>query len=142
MSIQETLLKIKGAGKKGRIALECLVLALVLSAGFLVYSQSVKAKSLPAAPAPATTPEPPIVLDIPAKSEPVSLAPENTPAESAPKATLQPSSSKKFAASKSGKVYYPIDCKALGRVKSENRIYFSNETEAKAKNLTLSKSCH
>ena len=46
-----------------------------------------------------------------------------------------------FAASLNGSVYYPINCGALSRVQSENRIYFSSSAEAETLGYTLSKSC-
>lgn len=46
-----------------------------------------------------------------------------------------------FAASNSGTVYYPANCKALSRVHEENRIYFSSSAEAEELGYTLSKSC-
>ncbi len=46
-----------------------------------------------------------------------------------------------FAASKSGTVYYPANCKALSRVHIENRVYFTSSAEAEELGYTLSKSC-
>jgi len=46
-----------------------------------------------------------------------------------------------FAASKSGKIYYPKECKSLSRVKPENRIYFITEQQAKGAGYTLSATC-
>lgn len=47
----------------------------------------------------------------------------------------------KFAASKTGKVYYPNGCKGVNRIKSENRVYFSDLQQVTSKGLTLAKSC-
>lgn len=47
-----------------------------------------------------------------------------------------------FAASQTGKSYYPKGCKGLDRIKQENRIYFTTESEAINAGLTRSTSCH
>jgi hypothetical protein len=46
-----------------------------------------------------------------------------------------------FAASKTGKSYYPKGCKSLDRVKPENRVYFNSETEAQNAGLSKSTLC-
>jgi hypothetical protein len=46
-----------------------------------------------------------------------------------------------FAASKTGKTYYPKGCAGLSRIKPENRVYFSTEAEAKTAGLNRSASC-
>ena len=46
-----------------------------------------------------------------------------------------------FAGSKTGKTYYPSACKALNRVKKENRVYFATQAEARSKGYSPSKSC-
>lgn len=46
-----------------------------------------------------------------------------------------------FAGSKSGKIYYPRDCKSLDRVKPENRVYWNSEAKALAAGYLLSSAC-
>lgn len=46
-----------------------------------------------------------------------------------------------YVASKTGKTYYPKNCKSVNRIKPENRVYFTTVREATAKGLTLSKAC-
>lgn len=46
-----------------------------------------------------------------------------------------------FAASKSGKIYYPKGCKSLDRVKPENRIYFNTVIQAETAGYSLSAAC-
>jgi len=46
-----------------------------------------------------------------------------------------------YAGAKSGKVYYPITCSSLKRVKSENRVYFASVSEAEAAGRTKSSQC-
>ncbi|MEK7643298.1 MAG: hypothetical protein AAB372_02520 [Patescibacteria group bacterium] len=46
-----------------------------------------------------------------------------------------------FIASKNGSTYYPKACKAVGRIKDENRLYFSSVQEAELAGFTPSKQC-
>lgn len=46
-----------------------------------------------------------------------------------------------FVASKTGKKYYPSWCKAVGRIKDSNKVWFETEDEAKSRGLTLSTAC-
>ena len=46
-----------------------------------------------------------------------------------------------YFASKKGKKYYSNGCSAGKTIKQENRIYFSNKTEAENAGYTLSSSC-
>ena len=48
---------------------------------------------------------------------------------------------KKFFASKNGKVYYPVSCKAGERIAEENRVYFQDEVEAQSSGYRKSKVC-
>ena len=47
-----------------------------------------------------------------------------------------------FAASKTGKAYYPKGCKGLSRIKPENRVYFMTSAEAETSGLALAKGCN
>lgn len=49
--------------------------------------------------------------------------------------------SREYFASKRGKKYYPFGCSAGKSIKEENRIYFADESSAKAKGYTLSSNC-
>lgn len=46
-----------------------------------------------------------------------------------------------FVASKNGTKYYPINCKSASRIKTENKIYFLTEDEAKDSGLERSSTC-
>ena len=150
MSIQETVLKIKGSGQGTRILMECLGLAGILGIAFFAYwrfSVPTQQTSLPAAAEQAAVGQEasraPITLQIPS-TPPVTTPPSNLHPSVSPAASHLPLAGEEtghnFVASKTGKVYYPLSCKAYNRIKPANRIYFSTETEAKAKH-TLSKSC-
>jgi hypothetical protein len=51
------------------------------------------------------------------------------------------SSSGSYAGSKTGKTYYPINCKGINRVKPENRVYFTTQEQARNAGYSLSKTC-
>ncbi len=124
MSIQETVLKIKGAGDLSRVILECALLAVLLIIGFVLWLFWVHPHRTPSTSAVIPVTTVPIKLEI-SKPHPATVG----------------NSSKNFVASKTGKVYYPSSCKASNRIKSKNKIYFASEQLAQAKHLTLSKSC-
>jgi len=47
----------------------------------------------------------------------------------------------KAVASKTGKVYYTPTCTSFNRIKEENRVYFTEESEAVAAGYSLSSLC-
>ena len=47
-----------------------------------------------------------------------------------------------FAASKTGKTYYPKDCSSLTRIKPENRVYFTSSQEATIAGYHVSSTCN
>ena len=131
MSIQETVLKIKGAGDLSRVILECALLAVLLIIGFVLWLFYRHTKTIPVVTTPVVSAEP-LKLEIkphhPSASQSLSTSPYK-------------GEDQNFVASKTGKVYYPSSCKASNRIKSKNKIYFASEQLAQAKHLTLSKSC-
>lgn len=46
-----------------------------------------------------------------------------------------------FVASKNGTKYYPINCKSASRIKEGNKVYFTDEQEAKDSGLERSSTC-
>jgi len=46
-----------------------------------------------------------------------------------------------FVASKNGKNYYPIDCKASDVIKEENKIFFASASDAQLAGYVLSARC-
>jgi len=128
MSIQETILKIKGAPEFSRVILECAVLAVLLIISFVFWMFYGHKQAIPAVTVPIVTTEP-LKLEVP---HPVSLRKLPSPLQG---------EDQNFVASKTGKVYYPSSCEASNRIKPKNRIFFVSEQLAQAKHLTLSKSC-
>jgi len=49
--------------------------------------------------------------------------------------------SKNYVASKTGKIYYGINCSTVSRIKIENRIYFNSKIDAESSGYILSKNC-
>lgn len=80
----------------------------------------------------------PIVSALPSSKKPVSVAAVSVVAPSAP-AQVSPISAERVYASKTGKRYYYSWCKS--RVKEENKVWFGNADQAKAKGLTLGVGC-
>ena len=170
MSIQETLLKIKGRGGirpflmdiQARFTpwtrrillgfLGCIFLAAAFLAG-----QISAFKAISQTPEPVTVQYPPLVsTDIPKYQEGVTSQKKQKKPAKAPKQAKSSEdapdqedqtdqsdqdTSLPFAASKTGKTYYPKDCKALNRVKPENRIFFLTSAAATEAGYHLSKSC-
>ncbi|MES2930195.1 MAG: hypothetical protein V4665_00205 [Patescibacteria group bacterium] len=52
-----------------------------------------------------------------------------------------PTGQKNFVASKNGKLYYRKGCKAANRIKSENEVWFSSESDAEKSGYKPSSSC-
>lgn len=48
---------------------------------------------------------------------------------------------KKFVASKNGKLYYSLGCKAANRIKPENEVWFRSESDAIKSGYSASTSC-
>jgi len=46
-----------------------------------------------------------------------------------------------IVASKNGTKYYFLHCSGIGRIKEENKIYFSTENEAKNENYEIASGC-
>lgn len=140
MTIAETFLKIKppdGSRKiltGARILGEIAILCLVLGGIFLLGRISVLAGKRRTAPVEIIYP-PLILTNIP--KYPVSGSGEITPV--LPVSTE--SMSWNFAASKSGKVYYPKNCAGLNRIQPENLVYFETEDLAIASKRSLAKTC-
>mgnify|MGYP001256777983 CR=1 FL=1 len=48
---------------------------------------------------------------------------------------------RRYVASKNGKMYYPLGCASAKRIKPENEVWFSTETEAIKSGYTKSSMC-
>jgi hypothetical protein len=131
MSIQETVLKIKGAGDLSRVILECVILAVLLILSFVFWMFYHKKQTVPVVTVPIVVTEP-LKLEVPHHPSVTRQARDTSPYKG---------EAQNFVASKTGKVYYPSSCKASNRIKPKNRVYFATEQLAQAKHLTLSKSC-
>jgi len=73
-----------------------------------------------------------------------SLSQRNTPdtiLEQNNQKTIDAAKEKRYVASKNGKMYYPIGCSAAKRIKPENEIWFSSETEAEKSGYIKSSMC-
>ncbi len=160
MSIQEIILKIKGnIGQKGfdQLVLGVKVILLVLGIVFGSFScfllGRISSQRTSTQETPIEVIYPPQIVTTgnlysPALKKgttPRSNTPQSPLKEGAPlqtsKITSSTSSDWKFAASKTGKVYYPNGCAGVNRIKSENRIYFMSREQAEINGLTLSKAC-
>lgn len=51
------------------------------------------------------------------------------------------SKEKRYVASKNGKIYYPIGCTSAKRIKPENEVWFSSESDALKSGYTKSSMC-
>ena len=49
--------------------------------------------------------------------------------------------SKNYVASINGNSYYPVNCKVAGRIKEENKIWFTNSQEAEAQGYKPAQNC-
>lgn len=140
MSIQEIVLKIKGwAGdydlEKLHLVIQVLILgvlglSLALMGYFVGRMQSLR-QSVHA--------EPIQVLYPPQVETVCETPPLEKPINQPQVGQLEPQGN--YVASKTGKTYYPKNCKSVNRIKPENRVYFTTVREAIDKGLTLSKSC-
>ncbi len=155
MSIQESLLKIKGRGgirlflvdtqarftpSTRRILLG--FLGCMFLAGAFLAGQILAFKAISQAPEPVTIQYPPLAsTDIPKYHEGgIPRKKQSKPSHGSPDQADQ-DTSLPFAASKTGKTYYPKDCKSLSRVKPENRVFFPTSAAATEAGYQLSKSC-
>ena len=48
---------------------------------------------------------------------------------------------KRYVASKNGKMYYSLGCSGSKRIKSENEVWFSTQSDAEKSGYTLSSTC-
>lgn len=48
---------------------------------------------------------------------------------------------KRYVASKNGKLYYSIGCSGANRIKEENEVWFSSQTDAEKSGYTMSSTC-
>lgn len=48
---------------------------------------------------------------------------------------------KRFVASKNGKMYYIVGCSGASRIKEENQVWFSSESDAQKSGYKLSTTC-
>ena len=48
---------------------------------------------------------------------------------------------KRYVASKNGKMYYSLGCSGAKRIKSENEVWFSTQSDAEKSGYTLSSTC-
>lgn len=48
---------------------------------------------------------------------------------------------KRYVASKNGKMYYSVGCSGGNRIKAENQIWFSTQSDAEKSGYTLASSC-
>ena len=51
------------------------------------------------------------------------------------------STEKRYVASKNGKIYYGIDCSGVKRIKPENEVWFSTQSDAEKSGYKLSSTC-
>lgn len=49
---------------------------------------------------------------------------------------------KNYVASKNGKMYYPINCGLVSRIKEENKVWFGTREEAEKSGFIASSSCN
>lgn len=147
MSIQEIILKIKRGSlqsknlvrglffpKKGSflaVFFEISIIILVAISSFLLGRLSAISRNIASPDHDIEIIYPPLVpIDIPRYQA------------STTQSTLSSQTAKgAFVASKTGKVYYPIDCKSSNRIHEENRVFFSTEKEAQISGYTRSKMC-
>lgn len=130
MIVSETRIKIKSLA---RPALEALMIAGVLILAFILGRISAFSQAKPSNPVQVIYP--------PLVPNPDQHYPAKTTGGTREATTDQEITSGPFAASKTGKVYYPTDCPSLNRVKPENRVYFASEAEAQGAGLSASAAC-
>jgi len=55
--------------------------------------------------------------------------------------TAMPTLAGKYVASKNGKLYYTVTCKASNRIKEENKVYFDTREDAEKSGYAWATSC-
>lgn len=143
MNIPKPPEKIKSLGTRGqeciKIAGECTVLILVLVAAFLLGRISVL--QIKATTEPIRVIYPPLVSTNVPKFIESGISPTAQDAGIVSNPVSGEPANWLFAASKTGKTYYPKDCSGLNRVHVENRVYFTTETQAQSAGYTRSTTC-
>ena len=146
MSIQDIVLKIKGRIGKSRLGKARRAIQAFLWLGILVFiglacffagkTSSYLGSSKPDPISIIYPPQVAVTGQIyPAKRVSTAVSRDDTPT------SQQKARKGAFAGSKTGKMYYPIDCKGLNRVKAENRVYFATQAQARSAGYSISKSC-
>ncbi len=144
MNIPKPPEKIKSLDTRGqewvKIAGECAVLVLVLLAAFLLGRISVLQNKATTEPIKVIYP-PLVSANVPKFVEPrASLTAQGMAIVTDPVST-EPADWL-FAASKTGKIYYPKTCSGLNRVHVENRVYFTTEAQALNAGYARSSACN
>lgn len=143
MNIPKPPEKIKSLGTRGqewvKIAGECAVLILVLVVAFLLGRISVLQTKTTAEPIrviypPLVSTNVPKFIESGVVSTTQNVDTVTDPISAEPADWL-------FAASKTGKTYYPKGCSGLNRVHIENRVYFTTEAQAQSAGYTRSTTC-
>lgn len=158
MSIQDIVIKIKGrVGEENLCKIRLFLpfgvlgisLLLIILTGF-ISGRVIERRKNPHQKPPITIELPPLLEPYTSSYAPVVQSVERFEAQATINSTTRKEgtttmppngNTASFVTSKTGKVYYPVTCKSVNRIKPENRVYYESSSELIARGYTLSKTC-